>query len=66
MAETLRNYSIVMFIILLIFGGIFASSINTSYPVIVAFIVSIANCFFCFSIAEIIDKLQNIENNTKK
>lgn len=65
MSRTLENYASVILAILIIGGIVLSIELESLYPLIVAIISGIAEAFFHFSIAEIIQKLQNIEDNIR-
>ena len=66
MSSALQNYASVITALLILVGIGISIDVHALYPLIGAIIIGIGQYLFLYAIAEMVQKLQNIEDNTKK
>lgn len=65
-SSALQNYASIITAVFIFVGIGISIDVHSLYPLIGAIIIGIGQYLFLYAIAEIIQKLQNIEDNTRK
>lgn len=63
--KSLETFSSILIAIFTIIGLFISASTNSIFPVLILITLGLIQVFFFFALAEIIQKLQNIEDNIK-
>lgn len=66
LSKTLELFASTLMAVLTIAGLCVSGSISSIFPILIFIIVGLVQTFFFYALAEIIQKLQNIEDNTKE
>lgn len=64
-SKSLETFSSILIAILTIVGILISASTNSIFPVLIVITLGLIQVFFFLALAEIIQKLQNIEDNTR-